>query len=262
MTARVTIDASGLNVDQEVDVEAVDDSGSPVPGIALSPSRVHVRINVSHQLASETLPVIPQFTGSVADGYYVTDIAVDPVSVTVSGEAPAVQRLSGANTVPIDLAGATASFATDAALALPAQITVDGPLTVHVTVTIVVAQASRTVAVGIVPVGMIPDDQYDISQSSVLVTVTGPAPVVGAMNVSDVHATVDVGTLGLGLHDVPVDVAVGPDLSVTSVQPALVTVNVTPAVHLTPQPSATPVPSPTPALPSLPTALPLPSGGP
>lgn len=224
---------------------------------------MHVRINVSHQLASETLPVIPQFTGSVADGYNITNIVVDPVSVTVSGEAPSVQRLSGANTVPIDLAGATASFATDAALDLPAQITVDGPLTVHVTVTIAVAQASRTVAVGIVPIGMIPDDQYDISQSSALVTVTGPAPAVSALSVSDVHATVNVGALGFGLHDVPVDVAVGPGLSVTSVQPALVTVNVTPAVHLTPQPSPTPspVPSLTPALPSLPASSPVPSGG-
>ena len=63
VVARVAIDASGLNVDQDVDLEAIDDTGAPVPGVELIPQRVHVSIDVARELAYATLPVVPVLPG-------------------------------------------------------------------------------------------------------------------------------------------------------------------------------------------------------
>ena len=62
----MAIDASGLNVDQEVDLEAIDETGAPVPGVEIIPQRVHVRIDVARELAYATLPVVPVLTGAPA----------------------------------------------------------------------------------------------------------------------------------------------------------------------------------------------------
>ena len=68
VVARVAIDASGLNVDQDVDLEAVDETGAPVPGVEIIPQRVHVRIDVARELAYATLPVVPVLTGEPGAG--------------------------------------------------------------------------------------------------------------------------------------------------------------------------------------------------
>ena len=60
VTARVAIDDSGLNVDQEVDLDALDETGNLVAGVQLDPQRVLVRIDVAKQLAYATLPVVPR----------------------------------------------------------------------------------------------------------------------------------------------------------------------------------------------------------
>ena len=257
VTARVTIDASGLNVDQDVDLIAADENGNQVPGVELSPSRVHVRIVVARQLANATLPVIPKLTGNLAPGYQVTAVSVDPVTVTVSGEAPTVQRLAGVSTVPIDLGGHTSLFSGDVPLDLPAGVSVDGPSTVRVTVTVGLSQASRTLEVAVQPTGMRPDLAYDIAASSVLVTVSGPQPSVDALAPSDVQATVDVAQFGIGTHLGTVVVTVPSDISLVGVAPTQISVDVQLAPHLTPSPIPlpSPVPSPTP-FPGPPTASP------
>ena len=54
--ARVAVDASGINIDQDVDLEAVDETGAVVPGVEVLPERAHVSIEVARQLAYATLP--------------------------------------------------------------------------------------------------------------------------------------------------------------------------------------------------------------
>ena len=78
VTARVAIDGSGLNVDQEVDLDALDETGNLVAGVQLDPQRVLVRIDVARQLAYATLPVVPVLTGDPAPGMGVTSVTVDP----------------------------------------------------------------------------------------------------------------------------------------------------------------------------------------
>jgi YbbR domain-containing protein len=239
ITARVTIDASGIDVNQEAALVALDEQGDEVPSIRIEPARVQVRISVARDLANATIPVIPQFTGSPVAGYRVTAVAVDPVVVGVGGEAGTVIRLSDLATVPIDLTDKSASFATEVAVVAPAGITINGQATVHVSVTIGADPASRTYEVGLEPIGAKADLLYDLSRPSVLVTLSGPAPAVDALDASTLHATLEVGTLDVGTHVVTVGLVAPADITV-SIAP----VNVEVVVRVVPRPSPSPSESP------------------
>ncbi len=101
--ARVPIDASALNIDREVDLIAVDVNGNQVPNMEIQPERARVRVAVAQELATRTLPVVPQLVGEPAPGYRITSVTVEPLVITVSGEAATVSALRLAPTAPIDV---------------------------------------------------------------------------------------------------------------------------------------------------------------
>ena len=240
VTARVSIDATGINVDQEVEVVALDQAANQVAGLRLTPDRVLVHIDVARELAYAPLPVVPDVIGEVAPGYQITSIAVDPLSVTVSGEEPVVTGLTAIATEPVDVSGRTGSFELDVALAPPEEVGVSGGSTAHVTVEIGAADGSRTYEVGLSLAGVDEQLLYDLPIGSVLVQLAGPIPVLDSIDVAALPAVVDVADLGPGRSPVPIQV-VPPDGTVlVSVTPDEVSVGVT-------EPAATPTPVASPA---------------
>ncbi len=55
------------------------------------------------------IPVVVRFAGAGANGYTVASKTVDPPTLTVTGPASHVARISGADTDPVDLAGVVGS---------------------------------------------------------------------------------------------------------------------------------------------------------
>jgi YbbR domain-containing protein len=53
------VDASGINIDEYVSLEAFDEDGAIVPGVEVQPATVRVRADVGLQRVYATLPVIP-----------------------------------------------------------------------------------------------------------------------------------------------------------------------------------------------------------
>ena len=136
IVARVSIDASALNVDRDVDLIAVDGNGNEVPSVQLDPERVHVRMAVARELANRTLPVVPLLTGQPAFGYHISSITVEPLVVTISGEAATVEQLESAPTQPISVASRNSDLEATIGLDLPTGISVIGTDQVRVVITI------------------------------------------------------------------------------------------------------------------------------
>jgi YbbR domain-containing protein len=220
IVARVPIDASALNVDRDVDLQAIDEQGNPVPNVEMTPPRARVRIAVARELATRTLPVVPQLTGSVSAGLRLALVEVRPLSVTVSGEQSLVTQLQSAPTEPIDLTGRTRDFELDIALALPAGVTVNGASQVHVTVTLTEELASRTFQVGVTPTGRGSGLDYTLAATQVAVTLAGPTSELDAVTPAELVASVDVSGLATGTHSVPVAFEAPDGLELTAISPA------------------------------------------
>jgi YbbR domain-containing protein len=237
VVAPVSIDASGLNVDRQVDLEAVDEQGNQVTNVEIEPPRARVRIAVGQDLANRTLPVVPEFTGNLPAGYRIGAVTVTPAAVTVTGESTAVTQMDGAHTEPISIEGRTRDFETQVGLALPDQVTATGSPRIQVSVTIVADTGTRSFQMGIGMVGARSDRFYVLSTTSVNVTLGGAVAELNALDASALVATVNVGDLDVGVHTVPVDFAPTGGLEVVTISPSSISVTVQ-------EPAATPSASP------------------
>ncbi len=239
-SARVAIDPTGINVDGDVDLVALDARGDLVAPVDIVPDRVHVTIIVARESASRSLPVAPDLVGAPAAGWSVRSVTVVPAVVTVRGPLDAVAAMTSIATRPIDLDGRTADLTTTVDLVTPADVEVVGAAQVRVTVIIAADRGSRSFGVGLRPTGALPDRSYGFSVPDVLVTLGGTSAALDQVDAAALSATVPVGGLEPGSHVVKV-VFVAPDgTNLVAVSPTEVTVLVTAAGGATPSPTPTP----------------------
>ena len=248
--ARVTIDASGINVDADTDLIAVDDRGERVAPVNIEPAAAHVTIAVGKQLASRTVPVAVSVKGDLAPGYAIKEILVTPTAATVSGEASVIGSMSSVLTAPVDVSGATEDLKSEVALAPPRGVTVLGGAKALVRIRIEAETGSRSFGTGLRLVNARPDREYRLSVPDVLVTLGGTKAALDAVNPSALAATVDVAGLSAGSASLPARFAApsGTDLISISPNRVTVTVIVPPTPVPTPVPTPEPTPEPTPVL--------------
>jgi len=246
--APVRIDSSGLDVDQDVDLVARDASNNPVDNVVFNPRQVHVQILVGSQIRTETVPVDPtsSITGAPAAGYYITSIDVKPAVVSVQGQADALALLKGkASTKPISIAGATGDVTVSVGLDLPAGVTADATTKIAVTIHLQSPASTRSVSVGVVPVGARPDRIYTLSTPSVIVTLGGAAASLNAFDTSTLVGAVSVGDLDSGTYNLKISVVLPAGISLVGITPSQITVTITNVATPTPPPppqSASPTP--------------------
>jgi YbbR domain-containing protein len=223
---RFVVDASGINIDEEVMLEAFDELGAPVPGIEIEPPRVRVVAEVARQLAYATLPVIPQLSGEPARGRRVDDVSVVPATVTVSGESSAIRGLDSVSTEALDIGGRSVELVADVPLALPDEVSVRGEPTVNVIVTFTDERASRTFQVGASLVGTRSDRVYRLADPALSVVLAGPVAALDEVDVEDVVVEVPVAELPVGDNAVVPSVRVPRGLQVARLVPETVRVSV------------------------------------
>ena len=237
--APVTIDASGIDVDQLVGLVAVDDKGTELgvdSRIEIDPPRVRVEVQVFTDRRSKQLPVSPNIVGTPAAGFEIASVEVTPPVVTVQADANDLAALDRADTQPISIAGASNAVTQDVGFALPAGVQALNATTVKVTVKLRPVTATRTFEAGLELVGARPDLDYALSTDRILVTIGGSIADLDRLSGSNLVLTVDVAGLGPGNHDVTATANLTTGLSLISASPNPITVTV-----------STPAPSPAPS---------------
>ena len=223
---RFVVDASGINIDSDVVIEARDAVGAVVSGVELDPARVRVTADVAHQLAYATLPVIPELTGEPARGKRVDNVSVLPATVTVSGENPDIRQLESIATEAVDISEQSVELVTDVPLALPVEVTSAGAETVTVLVTFTDAMGSRTYEVGTAITGAQPGYSYGLAEPSVDVLISAPIRQLDELSVEEIEVEVPMATLPVGDNDVMPIVRTPRGTSVVSVNPETLRVTV------------------------------------
>ncbi len=239
--ARVLIQPSGIDVDQDVPLVAVDQLGNEVGPVDLEPDQVHVTIRVTGLTATKTVPVTPALSGRPADGYEIVSIDVSPSVVTLSGDADALASVSQVATAGVSVAGARDDVATTAPIAPPAGIESISGSDVQVTVRIRAVRGSRTFSIGIRLSGARNDRTYTLSTPQVSATLGGTVGALDGVAAASLAAIADVGGLSQGDHVVRLAFSPPAGTSLVSLTPATVVVTVA-----APSPSPTAAPSPTP----------------
>jgi YbbR domain-containing protein len=223
---RFVVDASGINIDEDVDIEAYDDVGAIVPGVGIEPASVRVQADVARQLAYATLPVIPELTGEPQHGRRVDNVSVLPATVTVSGENPAVRQLDAIPTEPLDISGQAVELVAEVPLALPEEVTGAGVDTVSVIVTFTEALGSRAYETATALTGAQPELTYQVAEPSVRVVISGSVEQLDQVGPEQIDVEIPVAGLALGDNAVMPTVRSPRGTTVVSITPETVRVTV------------------------------------
>jgi YbbR domain-containing protein len=240
--ANVTIDASGLDVDQDVELIPVDAVGDRLTPVDVEPPTAHVKIPVFKQTESRPLPVTPVVSGAPAGGYELTGITVDPQIISVEGDADAILGLAEAPTEPVQINGVTQDVTQEVGLALPQGVQPAGgsDVKVRVTVSIRPIAGSRSYDAGIVPSGGQVGLDYHLSTTHAIALVSGPLADLDRLDAAQFQLLAPVGGLGPGTDEVTLTANLPVGLTLVSVNPPMVVVTVTPSAS--PGPGASPAP--------------------
>jgi len=242
--ARVPINLDGVRegIDESVPVQLLDAQNEIVRGLAVNPESVHVTVPISQQGGFRDVAVKVVVQGQQAPGYRIENISVFPPVVTVFAENPElVNQLPGiVQTQPLDLQDRKEDVSTRLSLDLPENITIVGPQTVQVQVSISPIQTSLTLLNQPINVnGLSEGLSAQVFPQTVDVIISGPLPVLENLTSKDITVSVDASGLEIGSYQLAPEVKVAVEnVLVESILPG--TVEVVVALPNTPTPTAFP----------------------
>jgi len=243
--ADVVIPATGIDVNEDVQLIPVDKLGNALSPLDVTPPTAQVTIPVFSDQQSRTLPVNPVITGSPAAGFEVESVTVAPLVALVAGDADRLAQLTRVDTETIPMTGVSADETVTVALALPPGVVAVGDQPISVTITIRPVTATRTFNVGLRLVGARSDLTYALGTDRVLVTIGGSTADLDRLIGATLVGEVEVAGLEAGVHELPVTVDVPAGTTLVAISPSTVKVTITnaAAASAAPSPAASPSPS-------------------
>lgn len=242
--ARVAINLDSVreSIDESVPVQILDAQNEILRELTINPESVRVNVPISQQGGFRDVAVKVVVQGQQAAGYRIENISVFPPVVTVFAEDPElVNQLPGiVETQPLDLQDRKENVSTRLSLDLPENITIVGPQTVQVQVSISPIQDSLTLLNQPIDVnGLAEGLSAEVFPQTIDVIISGPVPVLEELTSQDITVSVDVRGLEVGVYQLTPDVDLSVEnVSVESILPG--TIEVVIAIPNTPTPTAFP----------------------
>jgi len=200
---RIQIDGVRQSVETQVQLAAVDPRGELLPELKVEPEQITVTVPVEQRLGFRELPVRVALQGRPARGYQLTEISVDPPTVTLTGDPRRLEEIgSYISTEPIDLSEARGELIAEVPLVLPAGVALVGSPTV-VEVRLQVEPILSTQVFQQVPIvveGLRPGMIARLSPETVDLILRGPLPYVENLRPDELRVWIDVGALERGTY--------------------------------------------------------------
>ena len=211
------------DISQSVPVTAVDAGGLTVDAVEVDPSAVVVRVPLLPIATTKTVPILWNLRGTVAPGYWISQVTTDPVAVTISGDQSVLGKVARLDTTPIDVSGADATRTVHAALVLPDGVSLLQQVTVDVTVSVSPLAGTRPFLVAVIIENVDAQLLAQTDPPSITVVLAGPAPTLERLTAGQVTAMVDAAGRTAGTYTVDVTVTAPAGTTVQSLQPGRVT---------------------------------------
>ncbi len=209
----IAIDESNVSYDTSIVPIAVDATGLPITEVQILPETVLVHVEVQRQ--GRSVSVIPNVTGSPADGYAVQQRRALPDTIVVNGPEELLADLLFVNTDPVDISGVTESISTVVGISdLPEGVTIIEPANGQVEVRVAIEDSTTTSqSIPNLPVavlGLAEGQSAVVEPQAISIDVSAPSEVLQQMTPADVTVLVDVSGLEPGIHVLTPEVSLPP----------------------------------------------------
>lgn len=247
VTGLVNVEGAREDVLENVSITPRDSDGRLVSSVEWDPDQIGVSIRVRRRVGYKPdVEVVPDVRGDPAPGYRQGSVSVEPSTVTLAGPSQVLNDLPGfVETLPISITGATAVLTDRTPLTVPTNVVVVGVDFVTVTVDILPILSSRTMTSVVEIRNLAQGRQATLSPPEVDVILEGPDVLVTEVTPEDVQVFVNLFGLELGIHRVEPVVLAPEGITVVSVIPETIEVEI--IIQPTPSPTSTlPVETPEP----------------
>jgi len=113
--------------------------------VQLDPPTATVRVPIEQEHGFKEVAVRAVITGQVSSGYWVSNVSVEPATVTIVGSPTALKNIPGyVETTEIDISGAEEDISQQVPLALPNGVSVLGEQAVLVKINVVLRRTRWT----------------------------------------------------------------------------------------------------------------------
>jgi diadenylate cyclase len=208
---------------QVLPLTLVDGNGDRLSGISLAPDSVLATVAITRTFDTIRVAIQPTIeAGSLDSGYQVTSVRLSPAEVTLVGQSETLEQIGDfLATAPIGLGGVRDTLAADVPLVIPDGVSVldvNGETVTHVLARVAVAPGSGYLALSKSPTLLGVPAAYvaRLVPGSLTVLVVGPQPLLAEVEEEPglVRPFLNLVGYGLGMHEVPVEVAAPGDLRI------------------------------------------------
>ena len=212
-----------------IEPQALDKDNQRIQEVTITPA--HVRTEIMLEKRGKTVSVVPQVTGSPADGFVVQQQVAVPATVIVDGPPELLDDLLFISTAPVDITGANQSVSAKVPLVgLPDGVTLIDPSENQIEVRVAIGSSGGTA-------NLIPDMPVEVENAgegvtvrvdpgTIDISVSAPTALLSELTPDDIVVTVDVDGLGPGVYTLTPAILVPDGVTVTSVQPERVVVQI------------------------------------
>jgi YbbR domain-containing protein len=227
VVTQVSVEDADAEIEGEFRLQPQDSEGQPVPHVTLARDKVEVRIPIELSVYYRPLAIKVLLEGQLASGYRITEISVEPPSVTVFGVPDVTAALPGfIETEPIDLEGAQADVVERPALNVPQNVSVVMAEQPVVRVSIEAIQSSLTAVITPTLQGLDPGLTATVSPETVEVILSGPLPLLETLEADNMRVVLDLFDLSRGMHQIEPQIVVPEGVTAQSINPATVQVEI------------------------------------
>ncbi len=207
----------------------LDVQGKEIKGLDFTPTMVQAQVTIKQLENYKTVSVKAVLTGTVAPGYWMSNIIVEPSTVTFGGDAEELGSFSYVETAPVDVTGAISDVIRTVNIFVPPGTALVGRLgrEVFVKVSVEPVPGGQTVRRPLVVSNLTKGLTITYTVSTVDITLAGPIATMLKLQATDVTAVLDATGLLTGTYELPVQVGALPKgLTVTAIIPNKVSVKV------------------------------------
>lgn len=237
----VAIDGQTTDFTMMIEPYAVDANDQRIQEVTILPAQVRTFVEI--ETRGKSVSVVPQITGTPAEGFVVQQQLSLPPTVIVDGPPDALESMLFINTESVDISDATTSLSRTVGLeSLPEGVTVVEPASgkVEVRVSIGPSSSSPNTIPGVTVEVQNADDAFIVSvdPNTIDLSIRAAPDVLSTLTPEDIRVFVDVAGLGPGVYTLTPEVSLPPDVSTSGLDPETVTVLI--SNEATPLPNASP----------------------
>lgn len=183
-----------------------DFQGKEVKGVDYWPVSVQVEVPIERIKNYKTVSIKAVITGTVAPGYWISNVVVQPATVTFGGDPQVLETFGYVETSPVDVSGATKEIVRSVSIYIPPGTALEKKEEVFVKVSVEPIPGGgivrRTITVRNLAKGLTPT----LSQNWVDLRLEAPLPVLQHLQPTDISVSIDASGLLTGTYEVPVQV--------------------------------------------------------